>query len=200
VAFTMTNLPFTDPGVSCEITLTGADGYTVVGSANSGADAESCAFDVDNFDPDGMNECMFVATPGPTVLTVNTDFDWMPDNIPESDVDTSFVTVLTCTNVSPTTGPNFGTYMVSTTALLLSTTWYAAPGETPECTVELIPQTSAVESDECEFTFVVNDEEAGCDVVGTIFFEGIPTLSQYGMALMALLMLGLGFIGMRRFV
>ena len=35
---------------------------------------------------------------------------------------------------------------------------------------------------------------------GTVFFEGIPTLSQYGLALMALLMLGIGFVGMRRFV
>jgi len=39
-----------------------------------------------------------------------------------------------------------------------------------------------------------------CTVTNTVFFEGIPTLSQYGMALMALLMLGVGFIGMRRFI
>jgi len=38
-----------------------------------------------------------------------------------------------------------------------------------------------------------------CTATGTQFFEGIPTLSQYGMALMALLMLGVGFIGFRRF-
>ena len=39
-----------------------------------------------------------------------------------------------------------------------------------------------------------------CTITNTWFFEGIPTLSQYGMAIMALLMLGVGFIGMRRFV
>jgi uncharacterized repeat protein (TIGR01451 family) len=38
----------------------------------------------------------------------------------------------------------------------------------------------------------------GCVVVNTVFFEGIPTLSQYGMALLALLMLGMGFVGVRR--
>jgi hypothetical protein len=32
-----------------------------------------------------------------------------------------------------------------------------------------------------------------------VFFEGIPTLSQYGLALM-LLMLGTGVVGLRRFV
>ena len=39
-----------------------------------------------------------------------------------------------------------------------------------------------------------------CEFVNTVFFEGIPTLSQWGMALMALLMLSVGFIGFRRFV
>jgi len=34
----------------------------------------------------------------------------------------------------------------------------------------------------------------------TVFYEGIPTLSQYGLAIMALLMLGVGFVGFRRFV
>jgi hypothetical protein len=39
-----------------------------------------------------------------------------------------------------------------------------------------------------------------CTITNTLFFEGIPTLSQYGMAVMALLMLGVGFVGLRRFV
>jgi len=39
-----------------------------------------------------------------------------------------------------------------------------------------------------------------CTFTNTLFFEGIPTLSQYGMAILALLMLGMGFVGMRRFV
>jgi len=33
-----------------------------------------------------------------------------------------------------------------------------------------------------------------------VFFEGIPTLNHYGMAILALLMLGVGFVGFRRFV
>jgi len=39
-----------------------------------------------------------------------------------------------------------------------------------------------------------------CTITNTVFFEGIPTLSQYGMALMALLMLGMGFVAVRRIV
>ena len=39
-----------------------------------------------------------------------------------------------------------------------------------------------------------------CTITNTVFFEGIPTLNQYGMAILALLMLAVGFVGMRRFV
>jgi hypothetical protein len=46
----------------------------------------------------------------------------------------------------------------------------------------------------------VGDSSAGCTFTNTLFFEGIPTLSQYGLAIMALLMLGVGFVGFRRFV
>ncbi len=44
------------------------------------------------------------------------------------------------------------------------------------------------------------NEGASCTFENTVFFEGIPTLSQYGLAIMALLMLGVGFVGFRRFV
>ncbi|MEE4216113.1 MAG: IPTL-CTERM sorting domain-containing protein [Xanthomonadales bacterium] len=38
-----------------------------------------------------------------------------------------------------------------------------------------------------------------CTIYATAFFEGIPTLSLYGMVVMALLMLGVGFVGFLRF-
>jgi len=43
-------------------------------------------------------------------------------------------------------------------------------------------------------------EGDSCTITNTVFYEGIPTLSQYGMAILALLMLGMGFVGFRRFV
>ena len=39
-----------------------------------------------------------------------------------------------------------------------------------------------------------------CTFTNTVFFEGIPTMNQYGLALLALLMLGIGAVGLRRFV
>jgi hypothetical protein len=55
-------------------------------------------------------------------------------------------------------------------------------------------------SDDCDPRMLVEAAGSnGCTITNTVFFEGIPTLSQYGLALMALLMLGVGMIGFRRF-
>jgi hypothetical protein len=68
--------------------------------------------------------------------------------------------------------------------------------------VELDRVGSSVESsNNCNDTVrVFPGADASCVYVNTVFFEGIPTLSQYGLAIMALLMLGVGFVGFRRFV
>ena len=60
---------------------------------------------------------------------------------------------------------------------------------------------SAVESDDSDCSGLEIDiaQGAECTIVNTVFFEGIPTLNQYGLALLALLMLGVGFVGFRRF-
>jgi hypothetical protein len=68
------------------------------------------------------------------------------------------------------------------------------------CWVEESVFDSAVETDNGCGQFEVsvgNGHE--CTITNTVFFEGIPALNQYGLALLALLMLGVGFIGFRRF-
>jgi hypothetical protein len=52
----------------------------------------------------------------------------------------------------------------------------------------------------CGTIEVFPGDDVDCTITNTVFFEGIPTLSQYGMAIMVLLMLGVGFVGFRRFV
>lgn len=42
-------------------------------------------------------------------------------------------------------------------------------------------------------------DQASCLINNTMFFEGIPTLSQYGLALLVLLTLGIGMVGFRRY-
>jgi hypothetical protein len=58
----------------------------------------------------------------------------------------------------------------------------------------------AVEVDNgCQDITVSAGNGASCTITNTVFFEGIPTLNQYGLALLALLMLAIGFVGFRRF-
>lgn len=55
-----------------------------------------------------------------------------------------------------------------------------------------------VDDSECESIEVFPGVDGACTIVNTRLYEGIPTLSQYGLAFLALLMLGVGFIGFRR--
>jgi len=92
--------------------------------------------------------------------------------------------------------PNFGELIPQTVSVITD-----VGGVT--VSLEEINDNSAVEvSNDCGG--MIEDLEPGdsasCGFTNTVFFEGIPTLSQYGMAIMVLLMLGVGFVGFRRFV
>ncbi len=71
-----------------------------------------------------------------------------------------------------------------------------------DCTVEESFDDSIVESQSncADPETIEAGQDESCEIVNTVFFEGIPTLNQYGMAILALLMLGVGFVGFRRFV
>ncbi len=69
------------------------------------------------------------------------------------------------------------------------------------CGAEETSYQSGVEStDDCGLREIDAGETSECTIINTVFFEGIPSLNQYGLAIMALLMLGLGMVGFRRFV
>ena len=46
---------------------------------------------------------------------------------------------------------------------------------------------------------VVSGADTSCLIVNTMFFEGIPTLSHYGLAILVVLTLGIGAVGFRRY-
>jgi len=73
-------------------------------------------------------------------------------------------------------------------------------GSTSCSAYESIYQTGVESESDCGSRSIAAGGSSSCTITNTVFFEGIPTLSQYGMALMALLLLGLGFVGLRRFV
>jgi len=69
------------------------------------------------------------------------------------------------------------------------------------CYVDEYIYDDAVEVDNgCGDLVVSAGHGDSCLITNTVFFEGIPTLNQYGMMLLALLMLGAGMVGFRRFV
>ena len=183
VTFTVTNLP--DTGADCEVTESGGnDGYT--------ADLSACAW---TGVTGGSYSCPIENIPEATTVTIET----MVDN-DDPTIDDSFVTTISCDSVNPTTDDNFTQVTVTDSSGLFEADWYADPDGGTTCQVSTVFADSAIQSTSCGFSFDVGDSAAGCDVGGAVFFEGIPTLSQYGMAILALLMLGVGFIGFRRIV
>jgi hypothetical protein len=153
--------------------------------------------------------CLFTISPTPFGFWANITWDVNTNDVPVSgDVmlecasvwDGSMVTTFTSTQAA-VEGLN-----------LLPGTYAPHPDGSTVCMAELMVEDSAVEVNNsgcADVSVEVGDpfffEAAGtevivCDIEATVFFEGIPTLSQYGMAIMVLLMLGVGFVGFRRFV
>ena len=61
---------------------------------------------------------------------------------------------------------------------------------------------SAVEIDDSDCQGVqlpMGSESVGCTIVNTVFFEGIPTVNRFGMAVLIMLMIVLGIAGYRRY-
>jgi hypothetical protein len=68
------------------------------------------------------------------------------------------------------------------------------------CTVSEEAKESFVEVSGCEdaYPLAPGDADTACTLTNTVFYEGIPTLSNLGLLLMAMLMLGVGLVGFRR--
>jgi hypothetical protein len=182
VTFTVTALP--DEGADCAVSESGRAGYT--------ADLGACAW---TGVTDGYFTCLITNVPVATAVTVETLID-----TGDPAIDDSFVTTISCDSVNPTIDSNFIAVTVTDSTGLFEADWYADPDGGTDCTVSTVFASSAIEAAPCSFSFDVGDETSGCAVQGTVFFEGIPVLDRYGLALMALLMLGIGFVGMRRLV
>jgi uncharacterized repeat protein (TIGR01451 family) len=67
------------------------------------------------------------------------------------------------------------------------------------CSVQEQVFDGAVEIDNgCQEIVISAGHGASCNITNTVFFEGIPTLDRHGLAVLALLVLGLGLVGVRR--
>jgi hypothetical protein len=198
VTFTVTNLP--DTGADCEITESGGpDGYTNNADACSWTGVTS-----------GLRTCAITNTPEPSEFAVEIDFDTIEDPAIDLDWDLEVVCTAAADAEDATTFPGVTFNESGTGSDDFLFTFYADPDDGTDCTATLSGLSSAIEQDgactiegiavgEADDPDTTGSETPTCTITATAFYEGIPTLSQYGLALMALLMLGVGFIGFRRF-
>jgi hypothetical protein len=175
--------------------------FSTESAVNSG-DTQGCFFDaVDStaYVSGDMNVCAIENSPNPVTISVTKD--WVIDNLDTGDaLNSDYNLALFCDDGEEfvfvddvdATGTGDQTFQFS-----VDPDWNGGTS----CFVDEDVFDSAIDVDnDCGSLHVAINQGDSCTVTNTVFFEGIPTLSQYGMAIMALLMLGVGFVGFRRFV
>ena len=160
-------------------------------------------------------ECVFEISPTP--FNFWADLSWTANSESGSEIPVSGDISLECVSVWDGTSvvdvsQDYENITAAGLLYELQGTYAPHPDGSTVCNAALTNQDSAVEVNNsgCQnvsvevgdpfFFEAVGGEVVVCDIEATVFFEGIPTLSQYGMAIMVLLMLGVGFVGFRRFV
>ena len=188
------------PG-SCTVSFSEApDGFDQTGVNVNGAAAVpfmDCVFD-DTGAADNeavvaaTNMCTAVFQPGDVEFTA--DVDWMFSDDADVSLADNAMLEMYCEGGASTTVDASG----DSTELpgVLSVT----PEDTCYATLTGTGSAIVVDDSACQDVEVTYGTDEACIISAGVFFEGIPTLSQYGMAIMALLMLAVGFVGFRRFV
>jgi hypothetical protein len=209
VAFVVTE--FTAGSLTCTITEAGTSGYSAEyaagGTGGTIEDEEECVFEA--IADAAVLTCDVTNIPDEVDIDVTKTWVIEGDN---NNVNLEYYLEAECTNIFVYPEQNEGAAVY--------VHWYDIgddEGEGPgpgahsfsvqpgypssSCRVNEQVYDSAIEVDNgCQNLTVSAGVGASCEIVNSVFFEGIPTLSQYGMAIMALLMLGVGFVGFRRFV
>jgi hypothetical protein len=200
--------------LDCNLTEDGAAGYTASYNEEYRGSSSSvnCSWQDLNF---GSYECFVTNTPDWVEVTVSKE--WVIEGESVNYIDSSYYLELVCDNeieggdnrdsnrsyyydLELNDGDNNGTSDVDYTAEVIPD-WDGGTN----CYVNENSYDSAIESsDNCSALHInlIEDETdvRSCTVTNSVFFEGIPSLNQYGLAILALLMLSVGFVGFRRFV
>jgi hypothetical protein len=150
--------------------------------------------------------CMIRNYPDPVPVVINKT--WILEGTGGDYIDPYYQLKLTCTNEIVTEGAYYkgGLWSIkfhneSGTSDAQYTAWVIPDWDGgTSCEVYESRQDQAVEIDNgCTNLLAQLGDGDECTITNTVWFEGIPTLNQYGIALLALLMLGMGMVGFRRF-
>jgi uncharacterized repeat protein (TIGR01451 family) len=184
---------FISGALNCEIMETPVPGYQAEYSSMDVVSGISC--DYLAVEGGAENFCVITNTLLPVPVTIDTVWELVDD---PADIPLESVVRLVCENVAG--GQSEWEWFIqgnqTNTALVLPRF-----DGTTRCVVDQQSASSAIESSGCENPIVVtiNASESGCMLVNTAFFEGIPTLNRFGLLLLISLMLGVGFVGFRRY-
>lgn len=194
VTFTVTEI---QPGqTDCEVTETGSpDGYTVSYNNCSWTDVTP-----------GLHSCVVENTVDDVTFTVKNLWEITADG---SEVNTATEITIVCDSEITTSGATEvnGSWVYSETASGTVDSVVVAvvpnlPFTTCSASNDAGDLVSGVEVDDsaCQSVQVSVDNDASCTITNTVFFEGIPTLSQYGLAILVLLTMSIGLVALRRVV
>jgi hypothetical protein len=191
-----------EPGaMDCEVSEVVPDGYSASyvagGPSNPTSDENGCSFTA--VSGGAQNSCAITNTLQPVDVIVNKQ--WI-DEHPEYNLSTVVEVTLTC-NAEIVNGiPNGNWYreiFVDPNNPGLFQVFPHWDGST-SCFATEDPEAGVLQDvSDCEFIPVAPGVGGECTIVNTRLFAGIPTLGQYGLALLALLLLGMGLVAYRRF-
>lgn len=200
---------FTNGALNCEVWEDTPNGYTAEYDCQSGTACSTsegngpCSFTGVNIGQEDL--CLIQNRVDPVEITVTKE--WLY-NREELVVDDRATIELYCSNVfggdgeALDGGNMFWSWLFDGSPASQVATVYPDFSGLTDCWTKEYLKSSAVESESSCSTPVsinVGDDGRGCTVINTVFFEGIPTLGQYGMILFTALMLLSGLIAARRF-
>jgi len=202
VVFVVTD--YDDGELDCEVVEEDVTGYSAEYNNGDTTDDESCVFDDVAFS--ASETCTITNSPDPVEVEVSKD--WIIEGSGGDELDGGYKLKLYCDNEIIEGYENQSgwskTLYSSYSSNLGDASYYANvvpdwDGGT-QCHVEETVYDSGVEvANDCEAILVELGGNPSCVITNTVFYEGIPTLSNYGLALLTLMMLGVGFVGFRRF-
>lgn len=204
VTFTVTNISEgeTDCEVFEDVPPGYEDSYECFSDGNCSASETECIFT--DITLDQQNLCTISSTPLPVAVNVAKEWDF---HVQEQPVEQPVQVTLICDRVYDGNGsyyPDqtmrwswlFGNPSNPQQALVRP----MGDGSTRCWTEETVLNSATEVISECTEDTVIRpgDAEMTCTVFNTVFFEGIPTLSEWGLIMLVLSVLGVGLVASRR--
>jgi hypothetical protein len=201
VNFTLTGLGA--EAVRCEVTESGSpEGYVPSFFNHETSSDTSCVFETVH----GANvyACEITNTAANAQFTVTKQWE-LPDGVSESlddvEVNVSCSADILSVDGQPVSDPGSSTTVFlgdgESSILEVDTSASAAT-----CTASETGTQTGVEAsyENCSNVGLMAGSSEECTITNTVFFEGIPTLDRYGLALLAMLVLGIGIVSTRRII